>query len=111
MNQPFFIKESHKDYIIVDVPENICVLEVDSDDSSHKCVSEMSHEVFDIVDQREKHLQNLFEAGDFIGDYVKDNNDVERASCKSEVFGGSVHNQSIGQINQNDYPKEIFKQE
>ena len=91
--------DHHKDFVVVDVPENICILEVDSDESSHKCVSAMSHEVFDIVDQREKHLQNLYEAGDFIGDYVKDQNEAERASAKSEVFGGSLHDSSIGQIN------------
>lgn len=55
----------------------------------------MSNEIFRIVDEREKHIQNLYEAGDFIGDYVKHQNNnnanVEVSSAKSECFGGSVH--------------------
>ena len=58
------------------------------------------------MDEREKHIQNLFEAGDFIGDYLKHKNndeEIERSSAKSECFGGgSVHDQSQGQINYGD---------
>ena len=99
LNQPYLTNEHFKDYIVVDIPENICKFEIDSDDESHKCLSQMSQEVFRQVDEREKHIQNLYEAGDFIGDYLKHKNnnaDVEVSSAKSECFGGSVHDNSLG---------------
>ena len=63
--------------------------------------------MFRIVDEREKHIKNLYEAGDFIGDYLKPQTFVKKgdsatqkdfdvSSAKSEYFGGSVHDQSQG---------------
>ena len=90
---------------MVDIPENICLFSDHSSQSSRRALSQMSNEVFRIVDEREKHIQNLYEAGDFIGDYLKHRNyatnganqkDLEISSAKSECFGGSLHDQSQG---------------
>ena len=90
-----------EDVIYVDIPENPCVFEYDSDDKSDEFNSELSDGIVDQVRDRIERDDDNETVIDKIEQNDLNNTYDDRMSARSEIFGGSVNismNQSIQDV-------------